>query len=32
MNYGFEMDGIVGLDFLLGVGAIIDFAEMEIRV
>jgi len=32
MNYGFEMDGIIGLDFLLRVGAIIDLAAMEVRV
>jgi hypothetical protein len=32
MNYGFEMDGIVGVDFLLRVGAIIDLAAMEIRL
>lgn len=32
MNYGFEMDGIVGLDFLLRVGAVIDLAVMEVRV
>lgn len=32
MNYGFEIDGIVGLDFLLRVGAVIDLATMEVRV
>lgn len=32
MNYGFEMDGILGLDFLLRVGAVIDFVAMEIRL
>lgn len=32
MNYGFEMNGIIGLDFLLRVGAVIDLAAMEIRV
>jgi len=32
MNYGFEMDGIIGLDFLLRVGAVIDLAAMEVRV
>ncbi|HOT91760.1 MAG TPA: aspartyl protease family protein [Anaerolineae bacterium] len=32
MNYGFEMDGIVGLDFLLRVGAVIDLGMMEVHV
>ncbi len=32
MNYGFEIDGIIGLDFLLRVGVIIDLAAMEVRV
>lgn len=32
MNYGFEMDGIIGVDFLLRVGAFIDLAAMEVRV
>ncbi|MFZ5912036.1 MAG: aspartyl protease family protein [Chloroflexota bacterium] len=32
MNYGFGLDGIVGLDFLTKVGAIIDLAALEIRV
>lgn len=31
MNYGFDMDGIVGLDFLTAVGAIIDLDEMKLR-
>jgi hypothetical protein len=30
MAYGFQLDGIVGLDFLLAVGAIIDLNELEI--
>jgi hypothetical protein len=30
MDYGFEIDGIVGLDFLLQVGALIDLAHLEI--
>lgn len=30
MDYGFEIDGIVGLDFLLHVGALIDLAHLEI--
>lgn len=29
MDYGFEMDGIVGMDFLMEVGAIIDLARLE---
>ena len=32
MNYGFAMDGIIGVDFLLSVGAIIDLAMMEVRL
>ena len=31
MNYGFEMDGIIGLDFLTAVGALIDLDEMKLR-
>lgn len=31
MEYGIPMDGIVGLDFLLRVQAIIDFKAMQIR-
>lgn len=30
MDYGFNLDGIVGLDFLLQVGAIIDLKQMQI--
>ena len=30
MEYGFEMDGIIGMDFLLKTGAKLDFAKMEI--
>jgi hypothetical protein len=30
MDYGFEIDGIVGMDFLTQVGAIIDLAKSEI--
>ena len=30
MDYGFEIDGIVGVDFLTQVGAIIDLAKSEI--
>lgn len=32
MDYGFEMDGIVGMDFLVRVGAIVDLARSEIRL
>ena len=31
MNYGFDMDGIIGLDFLTNVGALIDLDGMELR-
>jgi hypothetical protein len=31
MEYGFEIDGIVGMDFLLQTGAVIDLTQMEIR-
>ena len=30
MDYGFEMDGILGMDFLSQVGAVIDLAKLEI--
>lgn len=30
MDYGIDMDGIVGMDFLLQVGAKIDLAQLEI--
>lgn len=30
MDYQFELDGLLGFDFLQAVGATIDFAEMEI--
>jgi hypothetical protein len=29
MDYGFDIDGIIGMDFLLQVGAIIDLAKLE---
>ncbi len=29
MDYGFEIDGIIGMDFLARVGAVIDLAELE---
>ena len=31
MNYGFDMDGIIGVDFLTKVGALIDLDRMELR-
>jgi hypothetical protein len=31
MDYGFEIDGIIGMDFLTQVGAVVDLAKMEIR-
>lgn len=30
MSYGFDLDGIIGTDFLVQVGAIIDFAHLEL--
>ena len=30
MEYGLDLDGIVGLDFLLEVGASIDLAKLEV--
>ncbi len=32
MDYGFPIDGILGNDFLLAVGAIIDMKALEIRL
>lgn len=32
MNYGFDMDGIIGVDFLTKVGAMIDLDRMELRL
>lgn len=32
MDYGFPIDGILGMDFLTSVGAIIDLDMMEIRI
>jgi hypothetical protein len=29
MDYGFDIDGIIGMDFLIQVGAIIDLAKLE---
>ena len=31
MDYGFDIDGIIGMDFLIQVGAIIDLAKLEMR-
>lgn len=31
LDYGFEVDGILGLDFLLQVGAVIDLGSLELR-
>jgi hypothetical protein len=31
MRYGFPIQGILGLDFLLNVGAVIDLEKLEIR-
>ena len=31
LDYGFEIDGILGMDFLTAVGAVIDLNRMEIR-
>ncbi len=30
MDYGFDIDSIIGMDFLIQVGAIIDLAKLEI--
>lgn len=30
MDYGFEIEGIVGMDFLLQVGAVIDLSQHEV--
>jgi len=31
MDYGFKINGIIGLDVLLRVGAIIDLAQVELN-
>ena len=31
MDYGLDIDGIIGTDFLMQVGAVIDLAKLEIR-
>lgn len=31
MEYGVQLDGILGMDFLASVGAVIDLARMEVR-
>jgi hypothetical protein len=30
MNYGFEINGIIGMDFLSQVNAVVDLAQLEI--
>lgn len=32
MNYGFPADGILGLDYLVQTGALIDFQSLELRL
>jgi hypothetical protein len=32
MNYGFPADGILGLDYLLQTGVLIDFQRLELRL
>ena len=31
MDYGFPIQGLIGLDFLMKAGAVIDLARLEIR-
>jgi hypothetical protein len=31
MDYGFEIDGIVGMDILTNIGAVIDLSKLEVR-
>jgi hypothetical protein len=31
LDYGFDLDGIVGTDFLIEVGALIDLFQLEVR-
>ena len=31
MDYGLDIDGIIGTDFLMQIGAVIDLAKLEIR-
>jgi hypothetical protein len=31
MEYGVELDGILGMDYLASVGAVIDLGQMELR-
>ncbi len=31
MDYGLDIDGIIGTDFLMQVGAVIDMAKLEVR-
>lgn len=30
MEYGFEIDGIIGTDFLMQTGAVIDLRQLEV--
>jgi hypothetical protein len=32
MDYGFNINGIIGMDFLMAVGALIDLEQMELTV
>jgi len=31
MDYGFEIEGILGMDFLVSAGVVVDLARLEIR-
>jgi hypothetical protein len=31
MDYGFEINGVLGMDFLVRTGAVIDLQELELR-
>ena len=31
MDYGFDMDGVIGADFLVQVGAVMDLKALELR-
>jgi hypothetical protein len=31
MEYGFDIDGIIGMDFLVSVGAVIDLSALQLR-
>ena len=32
MDYGFEIEGIIGMSFLIQVGAVIDLVQLEVRL